>query len=407
MKKHIILATMTAAMLAALSVSTVGFLYADTLTLTFNHGATDNLFQNAFAESDHLSSMGFSLDKDLGRISIFAEGSFSYLYENPDLTYFTQDLGLDHVWVLGGKSGFYFSVTGRGTFYRSDYSDFNYGAVNAYGAFKSYLSPTSIFKAEYTLTLRDYRLSQFDSFSHALDMRLDKYFQSRTTINFGLSWGYKFYFHPYSEETLLPPDESSTPPISESNMGLGTGQGKRWGLMWSSPTWDSTVSDTQGEGIQTLTLNGLVAQGIGERIGIRCAGGKQWSISGRNPFSQVWEFYQVENPFYDRYAWEGHEWSVQLTVLAPWDVQLRLGYNSSQREFPGIAVLDDAGLSTGAIRNDERRRWEARLEKDFSRFALFLAFNRIDNGSNDPLFDWQGNFLSVGVEWNLFLGDHK
>ncbi len=392
--------------LAAILVSMLGSLYADTLTLHFNHGATDNLFQNAFAESDHLSSMGFSLDKDLGRISLFAEGSFSYLYENPDLTYYAQDLGLDHVWVLGGKSGFYFSLTGRGTFYRSDYSDFNYGAVNAYGAFKSYLSPTSIFKAEYSLTLRDYRLSQFDSLGHALDVRLDKYFQSRTTIQAALSWGHKFFFHPSAEESILS-DDSSDQQGSGYGMGQGMGRGKQWGLMWSSPTWTSSDSDSGGQGIQTLTFNGLVAQGIGDRVGIRFSGGKQWSISGRNPFPQVWEFYMVENPFYDRFAWEGHEWGVQLTVLAPWDVQLKSGYAFSHKEFPGIAVLDEEGFPTGAMRSDGRRRWEVRIEKDFSRFALFLAFNRIDNGSNDPLFDWQGNFLAVGLEWNLFLGDKK
>jgi hypothetical protein len=396
MKTHIIL--------TAVLVSLFGFLHADTLTLYFNHGATDNLFQNAFAESDHLSSLGFSLDKDMGRISLFAEGSYSYLYENPNLTYFTQDLGLDHVWVLGEKSGLYFSLTGRGTFYRSDYNDFNYGAVNAYGAYKSYLSPTSIFKAEYSLTIRDYRLSQFDSYSHALDVKLDKYFQSRTTIQAALSWGHKFYFHPYPAETDLLPADSSTPSISGSDMGQGMGRGKRWGLMWSSPTWTSPASDQGGQGIQTLTLKGLIAQGIGDRIGIRFSGVRQWSISGLNPFSQVWEFYTVENPFYDRYAWDGHEWGVQLTVLAPWDAQLRLGYAFSHKEFPGIEVLDAEGLSTGLMRSDGRRRWEARLAKDFSRFALFLAIHRLDNSSNDPLFDWQGNFVAVGLEWNLFLG---
>ncbi|MBW1945701.1 MAG: hypothetical protein JRJ51_23150, partial [Deltaproteobacteria bacterium] len=101
------------------------YLQADMLTLFLNQNATDNLFQSAFSEPDHVSSLGFSLDKDLGGVSLFAEGSFSYLYENPDLTYTIQDLGLDHVWVVGKTSGLYLSLTGRGAFYRSEYSDFN------------------------------------------------------------------------------------------------------------------------------------------------------------------------------------------------------------------------------------------------------------------------------------------
>jgi len=418
-------------------------LQADVLTLYFNQKTTDNLFQTAYSESDHVSSMGFSLDKDLGEISLFAEGSLSYLYENPDLTFYVQDLGLDHVWVVGKKSGLYVSLTGRGAFYRSDFSDFNYGALNAYGAFKSYLSPTSILKADYALTLRDYRWSQFDYLSQALNVTLDKFFQSRTTLKAGLGWGFKHYFHPYTEEAALPADESpiedmylgkdlaqvlgnGNGPEQDQRNGLGSDQGTGPGSdqgtgpggdqgtgpggdqgtdagsgsgngsdmdqakgPGSGPGMDRgmgpgrpvgsgplayslpQVSGQQGSaGIHTLALNALVAQGIGDRLGLRISGVRQWPLSGENPFMYVWEFYMVENPFYDRFSWAGYEFGAQVTYLLPGDIQAQLGYNYSQKEFPGVEVLDDEGAATGIGREDSRQHLQARISKDFHRFCF-------------------------------------
>ncbi len=377
------------------------WMQADTLRLYFNQSATDNLFQSSFPESDYLSSLGFSLDKNLGSTSLFAAGSYAYLYENPDLTYYTQDVGLDHVWVLNEKSGLYASLTGRGTFYRSDYDDFNYLAANAFTAYKSYLSPTSILKAEYALTLRDYRSSQFDFLSQSLGLSWDKFFQSRTTLKAGLSWGYKYYMHPYAET------EDISIPESGMISGPGMGRGRQGGMMYVPGSHPLPQENGTGQGIQTMTFSTLLAQGLSDAIGLRFTGARQWSLSGKNPFSQVWEFYAVENPFYDRFSWDGYELGGQITALFPWDVQLKLGFDHSRKNFPGIEVLDAEGLATGIMREDTRALWQARVEKNFARYSLFLTYNLVNNRSNDPLFDWQGNFLALGIEWNLFFGENQ
>ncbi len=463
-------------MLLVLILTSFVYLRADMLTLSYNQYATDNLFQTTYSQSDHVSSMGFSLDKDVGGVSLFAQGSFSYLYENPDLTYYIQDLGLDHVWVVGKASGLYVSLTGRGAFYRSEFSDFNYGALNAYGAFKSYLTPTSILKADYALTLRDYRWSQFDYVSQALNVTMDKYFPSRTTLKAGLGWGFKHYFHPFSDEVEPAVDENTfqdsslakytiqalgfengpgmdkgtgpgmdqgTGPGTDQGTGPGTDQGTGPGMdqgtgsgsgsgqdqndgpsngpgmdrgmgpgrpVGSDPLVSSlpqTGGQQGGQGIHTLAFNALIAQGIGDRLGVQVTGVKQWPLSGENPFMYVWEFYMVENPFYDRFSWIGHELGAQVTYLLPGDIQTKLKYEYSRKEFPGVEVLDQDGVATGVGREDSRHHWQVRLSKDFHRFSLMLTYNFVNNGSNDPMFEWLGNFIALGIEWNLFFGDKQ
>jgi hypothetical protein len=124
-------------------------------------------------------------------------------------------------------------------------------------------------------------------------------------------------------------------------------------------------------------------------------------------FSVIEEFYLVENPSYDLYSWNGHGLSGLLTIEGPWNTQLKMGYTKSLKKFPGIEALDLEGASVGAVRQDRRNQWDARLVKDFSAFSVVLGYSYVDNHSNDRLFDWRGHFLTVGVEWNLNWGAEK
>jgi len=385
MKKHVMIT------LLIFSVSAV--LRADTLSLSFNQNVTDNLFQNRYGESDRLSNLGFYLDKNLGKFSLYTQGSYSYLFENPNLTYYVQDIGADALHALNQRSALYFSLSGRGAFYRADYGDFNYASINAFAAFKSYLSPTSIFKSNYTFEYKNYSSSLFDFSSHAFMISLDKFFQTKTTLKLEANWGYKTFLHPYQTE------EFTTTGSPNSQGGKGRGRGRA-----GNQNQFLIRSQSEGQGIQVFSLGGLVAQGLGSRVGINLTGMKQWNLSGQNPFAYVEEYYAVENPSYDRFSWQGYQLGSQISIVLPWNIRTKLGYTLSVKEFPGIESFDIEGISMDEVREDTREQFEARLEKDFPAFSVFLSYYFIDNKSNDFYFDWEGQFFSLGVEWNLSLG---
>ena len=370
---------------------------ADSFSLSFSQNMTDNLFQNHFAEKDQLSDVSFYLDKNFSRFTVFAEGKYSYLYENSDLAAFIQDAGLDYILPVNEKSAFYFSAAGRGAFYRSAFEDFNYLAFNFFTAFKSYLSQTSILKSNYSLDYKNYRDSVYDFISHSFMLSFDKYFQSKTTLKTEIDWGYKYFFSPYVIEEVLPV-ENTTDRMGYRGRGKGPGY---------NPYAYQIVTKTQGQGIQVLSLSGWIAQGLGNKIGLRLSGMNQWVMSGQNPFFFIEEYYIVENPSYDRFSWEGYQIGGQLTFLLPWNIQLILGYTTSEKEFPGIESLDLEGNPLGITRKDERKQIEVKAEKNFPRFSVFASYYYAQNSSNDLYFDWNGHFFSVGFEWNIPLGAKK
>jgi hypothetical protein len=384
---------------AALSASAKG----DQLTLGLFQSSTDNLFQIAYPEKDQVSQLTFSLAKDFQPVSFFTEGAYSHLYQNPTISYYGQDLGLDFVHPLSEKTGFYAAVKGGGALYRADYQDFNHLSLGFLAAVKSYLSGSSILKAGYTFAYKNYQNQIFDYTSHLVNLSLDRYFETSTTLKAEANWGFKSFLHPFVAVT---PEPEEPEPPADSHHGYG-GRGKGSHQMGWRDGLSKSGLVNQGQGIQILSAGGLLAQGLGSNIGVRVSGLKQWTISGENPFASIDEFYMVENPTYDLFSWNGYILSGLLTVEAPWNTQLKLGYTGSLKEFPGIEAMNLDGETLGILREDKRSQWEARLEKNFSTLSLYLNYLYVNNHSNDPLFEWQGHFLSVGVEWSLNWGNGR
>jgi hypothetical protein len=136
-------------------------------------------------------------------------------------------------------------------------------------------------------------------------------------------------------------------------------------------------------------------------------GSKQWVLSGENPFDFVEEFYMVENPFYDRFSWSGTQIGSQVSFLLPWNMDLKMNLEYSDKSFPGIESLSLDGEPIGVTRNDRRSQLGVKLEKNFAKITLFLSYTYAVNRSNDPYYDWEGNYLTVGFTWDHFYGEGK
>ena len=382
---------------------------AASLSVSLVQNWTDNLFQTRYAAADAMTAAGIAWEKSFSEFGLFAGLDYSALRENSGMSLASLSGGADYLQALGDKTALYLSVAGNASLFQAEYSDFNYEGVRIAASLKSYLTPSSIFKAAAVSEFRSYRYAPFDFLSQGLSVSLDKYFSSRTTLQAELGWGYKYFFHP---QTIAPEADAAglVPPEGGGGFGYvgygnggyrhgGYGGGNRGGGEYA-PAAEAAA----GKGIQVASFQARAAQGLGERVGLRLGGIIQWNVSGENPFSTVEEFMMIENPTSDAFSWEGMGWNAQLSALLPWNVNARLGYNTTEMTFPGIESRDLEGNPLGFIREDKRSRWEISAEKDFGRWSLKLMYAQIRNASNDPLFDWGGGFLSGGLQWGFDWG---
>lgn len=387
--------------------------WGGTVHLSFDQHATQNLFQTRDAVSERISAFSLAVEQDISALSLLADVSYSAFRRTAGLSFFSADLGLDVLVPSGAKSAFYFAAGGEGSFYSRDYAAFSTFGGHLLGAYKTYLSPSSILKVQWQGAYASYRDSLFDFVSHVASLSVDKYFPSRTTLKLDAEYGYKYFLHPFLLEPVEPVTEplvSDPAPLAAGGYGggMGGGSGSGSGSGWGGQRYEGGSGFIPrvdpaggGAGIGHVSVSGLAAQGLGDVVGLSVSALKQWIVAGENPFLSVEEFYLVANPSADAFSWEGTQLNARITLSLPWSVELKSGYTYSDRTYPGVESMGLDGLPLGTVRNDVRRLFEARLEKGFRRLTVFAAYSYIKNGSTDPLFDWAGGSVMGGLLWNL------
>ncbi len=385
--------------------------WSGTVHLSFDQHATQNLFQTRDAVSERISAFSLAVEQDISALSLLADVSYSAFSQTAGLSFFSADLGADVLVPSGAKSAFYFAAGGEGAFYSRDYAAFSAFGGHLLGAYKTYLSPSSILKVQWQGACASYRDRLFDFVSHVASLSVDKYFPSRTTFKVDAEYGYKYFLHPFLTEPVAAPTEllvGAPAPLAAGGYGSGMGGGSGSGSGWGGQRYEGGSGFIPrvdpaggGAGIGHVSVSGLAAQGLGDVVGLSVSALKQWIVAGENPFLSVEEFYLVANPSADAFSWEGIQMNARITMSLPWSVELKSGYTYADRTYPGVESMGLDGLPLGIVRNDVRHLFEARLEKDFRRLKLFAAYSYVKNGSTDPLFDWAGGSVMGGLQWDL------
>jgi hypothetical protein len=382
--------------------------WGGSVSLSFNQHATRNLFQTSEPVADQVSVFSLALEKDLSALSLLGRAEYTAFNQTTGMSFFAADAGVDYLAPAGRKSAFYFAASGTGQFYGRAYAAFSSLGAHLAGAFKTYLTPSSILKLQWQGQYLSYNDDLFDALSQTLSLSVDRYFASRTTLKAEGGWGYKYFLHPFLPEPVEPAVQTAL--LSAGGAGPGSGGAASGGMGggWGGQKYEGGYgfvprysSDGGGAGIGNVSLALLAAQGLGDAVGLSASFLRQWIVTGENPFMSIEEFYYVQNPTSDAFSWEGYQVNGRITLELPWQLSLKAGYTYSDRSFPGVESLDVEGVPLGITRADRQNLVEARLQKDFRRLTVFLSYSYIRNTSTDPLFVWQSPFFTAGVEWRL------
>jgi hypothetical protein len=407
---------------------------ASTVQFSLAHNAANNIFQSYQPLPEQITSAGLYFGGDSESIALYGSFDLNYLYKYSGLSSYAGKLGADYLVPAGKKSAFYFALEGEAVLFRNLYDYFNHGTIRFLANFKCYFIASTILRIDSQSQLRNYKYSIFDYFSQNLTLSLDRYFSTRTTIKAEASYGYKNYFHP-GVITLI---EGSAPLTEASGVasvlrmaaasgpagntmavsilaqgGPGGGHGNPGSNYEMGGSYSirgipyQSVYYTGSQSIQVFAVSGLLAQGLGDHLGLSFGASKQWYLKGENPFASSDEFFMVENPTYDQFSWQGYSLRAKLTTEFSGRLHGEFQYDYFSRQFPGITSLDLDGNSLGITRQDTRHQFSVKLQLDLSRVSFFVNYSYLKNNSSDPWFTWSGNVISAGLVWNLSVSQSK
>lgn len=352
----------------------------------------DNTFRNYMQEADYTTHMSFYLSRDFmskkwehrlfyaGDLSLHKEYSerFSH-YHKIGYAAAASPFGKGDVFSLGGNV----SLNRR----RSEYDYANYAQVLAYGNYK--FRPGKGFTTQfgYRMKYRDYEnLPELSHFEHQLFGRFSTSLPSRTSLILYGRFGLKDY------------QSLTTATVATDTVAMGRGHRE------TTERTRIIYSEAQQPSASQLITSLKIAQSLTAGTGLSMEYLRRINLGDEARFyyadGQFADFSSEEDIFDDPYSYEGYEIYTTITQILPRQVILKLGYDYLRKDYD-VEALDLAGqpLATAALRQDTRKLLWLNMKKRVSQSLQFiLDFYYLNNNSNDPYFDYNNSFFSIGTE---------
>ncbi len=349
-------------------------------TIENDNGYMSNAFSNYLTRPDYYSNLDVKINHDwvenVQGLRVYYQGDLNAFKQFTERNFFTHNVGLNYYRYLGEaghKINAGFSVGER--YHTETYKWYEYRQVYTFANIKFILFDQMYAYAGFNLRWRNYRV--FDVFSHwqsVLYYRVSRFFDTGTTIIAETDLLTKHYY---------PSSETSSIPDLPEVVTLGDGTSQQFVVLVRLA---QSLTRTTGLSFQTLLRSNLLRT-------VRYVG----TTSGY--------YYSDEELFDDVYGYHGQEMTLNLKQTLPWKMTLSMGTLLAFKHYDQRLALDLAGepFPDERLRDDTKWTYWISLNKQFKLAAkwkpvtLTINWYGVNNGSNDPYYDYKSSYFSFGI----------
>jgi hypothetical protein len=347
------------------------------LETNFSAMSDDNIDNNYLQTADRIALMSAKLSYDWehenGGTKLSYAGAFNFYSTITDRTFHYHTLELDYNHAFGDDEATTFNANlAYGTrIDRQAYNAYDHQQVAATAFLQHFFTETLMAKAEYTLreVLFD-QLKSFNYYEHYVTASGSIYLDTKTTIILRSDLGIKVYISSNMDSTLH----------SGSGMGLGR-----------------QSSSQPAPSVTQISGSLRIGQSILENTGVSLTLQYQTNIQKESRYlSSEYGMLSDDAIFDDHYGYEGMQVNAMLTQILPFDARVRLTYNRQDKSYSSLPAYDLAGIQIADRREDIRQTVTLQLVKEFSWMSLNATYDYIVNSSNDQVYHYTNNALTVG-----------
>ena len=380
------------ACLAAMTIVLVSGLAGQSWSLAVNteFGPVDNLFGSKLVGDQFLT-----------------EGHVEFAYYFSDDMRFTGSLYRSEVitenvystsWWQGGAQWrnldsdhhhWYAGLSYSGRRFTETYSYYDHDDIMAYLEWKFSPHPQWFIRLGYDLQAESFREEPQESNTvHRLYVKGMRSFNTGTAMQAGIDLSYQDFW---------------TPPAAPTN----------------GYTFTSMSSTEEFSANQLVVGTFRLSQSLHSRVGLALQTDWQYRLNQDQIGAAVPD--HLTNLFIDHFDWEGNSLNAILTILLPWQLTAVPSVRRSVRDYVDIPVyLYDFNTNTFVLEEESyvishrnradtqtsfqiqlRRSWHLPLVFSFDTIGTSLTLGWIENKSNDPLFNYAGGMVTLGLHFNL------
>ncbi|MDZ7318884.1 MAG: hypothetical protein ONB11_06995 [candidate division KSB1 bacterium] len=360
------------------------------ISVTQNSAYYSNSFYNSQQLPDLNNEIGLSIahvfEGEQIQSQLYYQGDLNLFQKFSDRLYHNQAFGYDgYTNSDDEQKALYFGGNLLWHDGQQDYNIYDYWKLQGYVNARIDLRSNLIGRFGYQLSNKTYsQLPEFNYWEHSIFARLNTYFQTGTSLTLLVNYGLKDYI-----------------PLATSS---GQGRGRRAVVEYiEMPSVDQLVTSfklAQSLGMKTsLSLEYL------NRLHPGLVGGSAAVMNSNNLFTE-------DELFDDRYGYSGHELTTTFTHFLPGYVKLELNGSRVWKNYLNRQVYDSEGNLNAADPSRQDQRWLAwfeisrsfKLNRGIKNLGLSLQGGYLKNDSNDPFYQFDNYFISMGINLKFAFG---
>jgi hypothetical protein len=350
-------------------------------------GQSDNLFDSKLIESQSYIngtlSVGYLLSDYVRAYSLIHR---SEVLSNPDFSMGNIVAGIQFRNLDIERRQWYGGLSIKSNYYSPEYDYYQSITFTGYGNFKYYFTPQSFVKLGYDFNAQSFsEVQQASNTEHVLYTVFNRSFDTGTGLKLTGRIGAQDFWKP---------------PVYVSR--------GRYNIVQSSY-----------EELLTNYLAGAelrFSQALHPKLGITLLGKWQYRLNRDTDIFTVLD--GLTNPFVDYYRWDGSSLYAKMTTQLPAGITLRLSTGFGIRDYLDVPIYEydfdeniyvvdenEEYVISSINRKDEQINYQMQFSKNwylkkFSGLDMIettLAVGWKNNQSNDPLYDYAGSMVSLGL----------
>jgi hypothetical protein len=352
-------------------------------SLYLNQAYESNPFRYPDARESWISTLDGNISFSFDSFTLGYIGSYTGFSNFSERNYYWHQAALTAS-IKNTRLGVYYDQR----FNRGDYTFYNYRAFTGYINHSLSVDSFHLYFAASGIINNYAEISDINNFELNGTMRLNRSFETRTTVIAGAGWHFKKYTTNYTYN-----DTAST------GMGSGMGQNNTGG----THTLIQTV-ELDAPSVSQFVYWLRIAQSISPSTGAAIQYRARIGLTGTSRYISGLQYgYSEESELFDDpMGYELHSLGLELTQILPEQIIVKASAYRGNKDYTTQGIYTDPETyDESVLRLDKYHTIQAGISKNFSfgqsRLQLQFWYTWTDNESNSYWYNYRNNYSSISL----------
>lgn len=351
--------------------------------INMNQSYETNPFRYPEAQESWISAIEGGAQYNFSPMAISYSGSYTFFSNFSERNYYWHQAALFSIWE-NTRAGFYFDQRLNS----SDYSLYDYYSLTGYLNHSFTWNSVNMYFAGNAIINTYSELSDLNNYELHSTLRLNRSFQTRTTLIGGVGIHYKSYTTMYTYIDTL----------NNYHSGMGPG-----GNTAKAETYIKNI-EVEAPTVSQIQYWMRIAQSLADNSGLAIQYNARLSLSGSTRYlaGLPYDYFDESDIFDDPMGYELQSLGLEFTQLFQPTLTMKASIYAGRKEYSSQGIyLDEENFDESTLRNDQYKTARVSLIKNISLgnagLSFLLEYQWLKNESNSFWYKYTNHYTNFSI----------